>query len=95
MNVVFKPKAEETLRNIAEFIDDMNTSGAGERWAEKFVKHIYKVAALENLGHPLCTNESLANSDFSCLIYKGWVIVFKVERNNLVVYQIILGSLIY
>jgi len=31
MNVVFKPKAEETLRSIAEFIDDMNTSGAGER----------------------------------------------------------------
>jgi hypothetical protein len=95
MNVVFKPKAEETLQNIAEFIDDMNTSGAGERWATKLVEHIYKVAELENLKFALCHNESLAASGLSCIIYKGWVIVFKVERQNFVVYQIILGSLLY
>jgi len=95
MNLIFKPKAEETLQNIAEFIDDMNISGAGERWAEKFVEHIHRVAKLENLRFPLCNNELLANEGFSCLIYKGWVIIFKIEKGSFIVYQIILGSLIY
>jgi hypothetical protein len=95
MNVVFKHSAEDTLRDIAEFIDDMNVSGAGERWAERFVEYIYRIAKLENLKFPLCHNESLANAGFSCIIYKGWVIVFKIEKQNFVVYQIVLGSLIY
>jgi hypothetical protein len=95
MNVIFKPKAEETLQDIAEFIDDINISGAGERWAEKFVEHIYKVAKLENLKFALCNNESLAAASFSCIIYKGWVVAFKIEKRNFVVYQIILGSLLY
>ena len=95
MNLIFKPKAEETLQGIAEFIDDMNVAGAGERWAEKLVEHIYKIAQLENLRFPLCNNQALANNGFSCIIYKGWVIVFKIEKQNFIVYQVILGSLLY
>ena len=95
MKVIFKPKAEETLQNIAEFIDDMNVSGAGERWAEKLVAFIFKIAELQNLKFPLCNNESLANNGFSCIIYKGWVIAFKIEKQNFVVYQLILGPLLY
>ena len=95
MKVIFKPKAEETLQNIAEFIDDMNVSGAGERWAEKYVEHIFKVAALQSLKFPLCNNQSLADDGFSCLIYKGWVITFKIEKQSFIVYQIILGSLLF
>jgi len=94
MNVVFKPKAEETLQNVAEFIDDTNLIGAGERWAVKFVQYIYKIAELNNLKFPLCHNEALAEDGYSCLIYKGWVIVFKIEKRNFTVYQIILGSLL-
>jgi hypothetical protein len=95
MNLVFKPKAEETLQNIAEFIDDANTPGAGERWEERLIEHIYKVAKLENLKFALCHNETLAEAGFSCLIYKGWVIVFKIEKRNFVVYQVIAGSILY
>ncbi|MDB5281804.1 MAG: hypothetical protein JWO06_879 [Bacteroidota bacterium] len=60
MNVIFKPKAEETIQNIAEFVDDMNVAGAEGRWAEKFIEHVYKVGELESLKFPLCNNESLA-----------------------------------
>ena len=96
MNVVFKPNAEDTLREIAEFVDDMNVSGAGERWAVKFVAVIYKYANIKSIKtFPLCSNELLALEGMSCIIYKGWVIAFKVENKNLVVYQIIKGSLLY
>ena len=96
MTVVFKPKAEDTLRDITEFIDDMNVSGAGERWAVKFVEFIYEYAEIKTIKiHLLCNNESLAEAGMSCLIYKGWVIAFKVERKNFVVYQIIKGELLH
>ncbi len=96
MNVVFKPNAEDTLRTIVEFIDDMNVSGAGERWAVKFVEYIYDYANVESIKtFALCNNQSLALAKMSCLIYKGWVIVFKVEKNNFVVYHIIKGDLLY
>ena len=96
MNVVFKSKAEDTLRDIVEFIDDMNVFGAGERWAVKFVEFIYGYAQLKSIKKfPLCNNESLATQGMSCLIYKGWVIAFKIERANFVIYQIIKGDLLY
>ncbi len=95
MNVIFKPKAEETLQNIAEFIDDTNLFGAGERWAVKLVEYICKTASLENVKFSLCHNDALASEGYGCLIYKGWVIVYKVEKRNFIVYQIILGSLLY
>ncbi len=96
MNVVFRHAAEETLREIAEFVDDMNVSGAGERWAAKLVSSVYRRANLKTIKtFPLCNNEELATEGFSCLVYKGWVIAFKIERKNFVVYQIIHGSLLY
>lgn len=96
MNLVFKPKAEDTLRDIVEFIDDMNVFGAGERWAVKFVAFIEEYTNLKSIKtFPLCNNESLAFAEMSCIIYKGWVIAFKIEKQNFVVYQIIKGELLH
>ncbi|MBP6732165.1 MAG: hypothetical protein KA149_08905 [Chitinophagales bacterium] len=96
MNIVFKPNAEDTLRDIVEFVDDMNLSGAGERWAVKLVEFVQKYADLKSVKKfPLCNNESLAFAGLSCIIYKGWVIAFKIENKNLVIYQIVKGELLY
>jgi hypothetical protein len=96
MKVVFKRIAEDTLREIVEFVDDINVSGAGERWAEKLMAFLQRFAHIESIKtYPLCHNESLALAGMSCIIYKGWVIVYKKERGSLVVHQIIKGSLLY
>ena len=96
MNIVFKPKAEDTLRDIVEFVDDMNVFGAGERWAVKCIEFIAEYAQIKSIKKfPLCNNESLALAGMSCLIYKGWVLAFKTENRDFVIYQIIKGDLLY
>jgi hypothetical protein len=72
----------------------MNIAGAGDQWVERFVNQIYKYARLKNIQWPLCRNKDLAEADMSCLVYKGWVIVFRIEQNVFVVYQIIHGSVL-
>ena len=72
----------------------MNIAGAGERWVERFVNHIYKYARLENVQWPVCHNQDLAEVGMNCLVYKGWVVVFRIEKNTFVVYQIIHGALL-
>lgn len=95
MSVIFKPTAEDTLREIVEFMDDVNVFGAGERWAVKFLDFVSSYAMLHSIKKfPLCKNESLALAGLSCIIYKGWVIAFKIEKKNFVVYQIIKGDLL-
>ncbi|MCW5906405.1 MAG: hypothetical protein KIS94_00965 [Chitinophagales bacterium] len=96
MNIIFKSTAEDTLRDIVEFIDDVNVFGAGERWAVKFLDFVDSYAVFHNIKKfPMYNNESLALVGLSCIVYKGWVIAFKIEKRNFVIYQIIKDSLLY
>ncbi|HLP51577.1 MAG TPA: hypothetical protein VK154_11875 [Chitinophagales bacterium] len=35
MNVIIHDVAQDTIDEVAEFIDGINTPGAGERWIDK------------------------------------------------------------
>ncbi len=40
MKVVFETEAEDELYDLAEMVDDLNISGAGERWINRFLDYI-------------------------------------------------------
>jgi hypothetical protein len=94
MNVSFSDAAFEKMMDIAEFIDDINTPGAGERWIEKLVKFIEDYAKLNHVEWSLCQNKNLAEKLYSCLIYKNWVIAFRIEQDRFKVYDFVYGSLL-
>ncbi|MCW3125342.1 MAG: hypothetical protein JWO03_1000 [Bacteroidetes bacterium] len=94
MNVLFSDIASEKMLDIAEFIDNINSPGAGDRWIEKFVDYIAEYARLNHVQWPLCRNKNLEAKSYSCLIYKNWVIAFKIEENEFRVYDLIYGSLL-
>jgi hypothetical protein len=93
MKVSFEPEALETLYDIAEFIDSINTEGAGQFWVSNFISNIYNYAK-PNVTYALCNHPLLAEDGFSCITYNGWVIAFKIEHDELVVYLILRGSLL-
>lgn len=40
MTFIILPKAQQTLNEISDFIDAVNTAGAGERWVERLIDAI-------------------------------------------------------
>ena len=94
MNVSFSDVAYAKIIDVAEFIDDINTPGAGERWINKTIEFVEEYAKLNYVHWPLCRNRYLAAMEYSCLIYKNWVVAFKIERGKFMVYDFIYGTLL-
>lgn len=65
------------ITDLAEFIDDINSPGAGDRWLEKLIQFITDYAQLNDVQWSLCRNQNLASYQYSYLIYKNWVVAFK------------------
>ena len=96
MNIQLSTSALEKINDIAEFIDDINTEGAGDRWIERLFDFISDYANADNVTWGLCNNEELAAKQYSCITYNHiWVIAFKVEENTFKVYDFINGTLLH
>lgn len=93
MKIVIEPIAQDTITEIAEFVDGINTEGAGDRWTDKILDFIVSYAQPKTQ-YALCSNKTLAQEGFSCIVFNNWVIVFKIETNVFTVYQLIHGSII-
>jgi hypothetical protein len=93
VKVIIEEEAQETLNDIAELIDGINTPGAGERWTDRILDFI-KDFAQPKVKYALCRNADLAAQLFSCITYNNWVIVFRIEKSVFIVYQVVHGSLL-
>ncbi len=94
MKLYISETAQNKINDVAEFVDDINLFGAGERWAERLIAFLLEHAKLDNVQWQLCNNKDLAARYYSCLQYKGWVIAFKIDYNEFRVYDFIHGSLL-
>ena len=94
MKVSISDAAKEKIIEVAEFIDDINTPGAGDRWLARLIGHIESYAGLNHVHWPPCRNKNLATMEYSCLMYKNWIIAFKIEGDEFKVYDFIYGSLL-
>ena len=93
MEIVIRGKAMKTLEGIAEYVEELNTAEAGDRWLDRFFNRISSFAH-PNVKYPLCRNNRLASKGYSCLHYKSWVIAFKILNDKFIIYEIIHGSLL-
>jgi hypothetical protein len=88
------PQALNVIDAIADFVESKNTKGSGARYALKFKLAIEKLA-LPNVQYSFCNHPVLAAYRYSCSHFNDWVIAFKISGNELVVYEIIHGSLLF
>lgn len=93
MTVILMPEAEDTAFEIADFVNSVNTDGAGDRWLNTFTQFI-KGYAKSNVTYALCNDEVFAKAGLSCINYNGWVIAFKIEDSDFCVYHIARGSML-
>ncbi|MEO6850136.1 MAG: type II toxin-antitoxin system RelE/ParE family toxin [Mucilaginibacter sp.] len=82
------------IHGIADFVESKNTLGSGSRFALKFKMAIEKLA-LPDVQYPLCNHPVLAIYKYSCSHFNDWVIAFRIENNELIVYEIMHGSILY
>lgn len=94
MVVKITPKALSVIDAVADFVESKNTKGSGARFAFKFKAAIEKLA-VPDIQYSICTHPVLAAYKYSCSHFNDWVIVFKIQENELIVYEIIHGSLLF
>jgi len=92
--VKITPKALRVIDGIADFVESKNTKGSGKRYAIKFKVAIKKLA-LSNVQFAICNHPVLAAFKYSCSHFNDWVIAFRIQNNELTVYEIIHGSLLF
>ena len=92
MKARITPKALDVIDTIADFVESKNTPGSGNRFALRFKTAIEKLA-IPNITYSPCAHPVLATLKYSCSHFNDWVIVFRIENDELTVYEIIHGSL--
>jgi hypothetical protein len=88
------PKALRVIDAVADFVESKNTKGSGYRFALKFKSAIENLA-LPNVEYAPCNHPVLAALKYSCGHFNDWVIAFRIIDNELIVYEIIHGSLLF
>jgi hypothetical protein len=91
--VVYSEEALATLFELSDFIDSINTVGAGERWVAKLTIWV-EGYALANVTFALCNDDYLASLKLSCINYNDWIIAFSIKDDLFVVHKIIRGNLL-
>ena len=82
------------IDSIADFVESKNTPGSGARFALKFKAAIEKLA-VPNVAHTLCHHPVFAAYGYSCSHFNDWVIAFQIQGNELIVHEIVHGSLLF
>jgi len=93
MNVVLRQSAFNALNSTAQWIEDRNTPGSGDRWKNRFISLLQQYAQ-DGLQYAICKNESLAERQYRCVSIGNWVVVHRMMGNDLIVYHIIYGSML-
>ena len=91
MTIEIKQPAMQALEEIANWVEERNSLGSGERYLEKFYLFIqsYAVSA-EKV--PLCKFPEFKAAKLKCIFFGDWVISFKIIDKKFVIYTVVHGS---
>jgi hypothetical protein len=91
-DIIFSEEAKNTIEEICEFVESLNTSGSGLRFYNKFLAAI-RSKFHPNLSYALCKNHWLAEMNLHCVSIGKWIIAFKQQKNVCVIHYILHGSI--
>jgi len=86
--VIYIKKARISISSIGQWIEK---KGFPET-SKHFIGELYNFG--DNIGimprkYPPCRQSYLSGRGFHCVDYKGWVFIYKVEQNRVVIFNIV------
>jgi len=94
LKIIISKRALNVIDAISDFVESKNTPGSGARYALKFKAAIEKLA-VPDVEYALCPHPLLAAYKFSCSYFNDWVIAFRIQNSELIIHDIIHGSLLF
>jgi plasmid stabilization system protein ParE len=91
MRVVLNKAARAQIASTSRYINQINTEGSGERWADKLTAFIRSYAK-PNVTYSPCKHHTLARYNYQCITYGDWVIAFRISGDKFNVRRIVHGS---
>jgi len=91
VQINYTGEAFATLLGIINYVDRINTTGAGLRWLDKFETFLQ-----HELTHPslikLCNNRAFNQLNLRCVNFNDWVIAFSVSDKQVLIEAILHSS---
>ena len=91
MQIYIRKRALNAIMKAAQFVESKNTPGAGDRWADKLKREIIKFANAK-VKLAICRNVSLTKFNYRCIVYKDWIIAYRISENEFEVCRFIYAS---
>jgi plasmid stabilization system protein ParE len=91
MKINYTGEAFATLLGILNYIEGINTPGAGLRWLDKLERFLQNT-----LTHPslikLCNNHTFNELNLRCVNFNDWVIAFSLADDQILIEAILHSS---
>lgn len=88
MQVSYTGDAFTTLTSIVNYVESVNTLGAGVRWLDKFELFVSTAFTNPSLIN-LCNNSTFNQLNLRCINYKDWVIAFSIDDETILIEAIL------
>ncbi len=91
MQISYTGAAFEALMDVVNYVESMNTLGAGVRWLNKFETFLTD-AIKTPAAFKLCNNQTFHEMELHCFNFNDWVIAFSVANDKIVIEAILHSS---
>ena len=93
MKIIVKQRALNSIINAAQYVENLNTIGSGERWMNKLEAKIILLASAK-VKVAFCNHPWLSKYKFRCLPWKDWIIVYRISETKFEVCRFIYAPLL-
>ncbi|KAB2914172.1 MAG: hypothetical protein F9K23_14485 [Bacteroidetes bacterium] len=93
MKIKLSKEAQLVISELSTFVDSKNTAGAGKRFKKNFLLKIKNTLTTFS-DHNDCKYPVFKARGLRCFFIDKWVIAYKKEDDEIVVYVIVFGSLL-
>jgi hypothetical protein len=88
MEIQYTIDAFATLHSLVDYIESLNTSGAGLRWLNRFENFITTKLSYPS-ALPKCNNKTFLHLGLHCLQYNDWIIAFTNHKSHIIIEAIL------